>query len=302
MNTNYYIEIKDKLISNETYKRVKDYSKNRSDLITYYEVGKLLKEAGKHYGEGIIDVYSKKLSNELGRGYSSRNLRNFRQFYSLFEKNIWQTLSAKLTWSHYCELLWINDINKINYYIMIAEKNNLSVRELRARVKSNEYERLDKETELRLINKEDNKIEDFIKSPILIKNSYDYDSVSEKMLKQLILEDLDSFMSELGEGFSYIRSEYKIKIGNSYNYIDLLFYNIKYNCYVVVELKVRELKHTDIGKIKVYMNYVDKNIKRIDMDKTIGIIICKKDNLFLMEYCSDSRILSREYGLVNIIS
>ena len=118
------------------------------------------------------------------------------------------------------------------------------------------------------------------------------------MLKKLILEDMDNFLEELGEGFSYIKNEYKIKLGDKYNYIDLLLYNIEFNCYVVVELKVTELKKEHIGQIQIYMNYIDKNIKKINQGKTIGIIICRKDNKFVMEYCSDERIIAREYELV----
>ena len=139
---NYYENIKEELISNEVYKKIKDYSKNRSDLKTYYNVGKILSEAGKHYGEGIIKEYSKKLTNELGKGYSERNLRNMRQFFNLYYKQKWQTLSAKLSWSHYSELLSLNNIDKINYYVKITEEQNLSVRELRNKIKNNEYERL----------------------------------------------------------------------------------------------------------------------------------------------------------------
>ena len=112
------------------------------------------------------------------------------------------------------------------------------------------------------------------------------------------MEDLPSFLKELGNGFTFVENEYKIKIGNSYNYIDLLLYNIKFNCYVVVELKVTELKKEHIGQIEVYMNYIDKNLREITQDKTIGIIICKKNNKFIMEYCSDKRILSKEYQLI----
>ena len=144
---------------------------------------------------------------------------------------------------------------------------------------------------------EHEKIEDFIKNPILIRNSYK-DIISEKLLKQLILEDIDNFFSELGEGFSYIKNEYKIKLGDRYNYIDLLLYNIKYNCYVVVELKVTELIKEHIGQIKLYMNYIDKNVKEMRQDKTIGIIICKKDNVFVMEYCSDERIYRTIYECI----
>ncbi len=118
------------------------------------------------------------------------------------------------------------------------------------------------------------------------------------MLKQLILEDISNFMKELGEGFCFIDSEYKIKIGNNYNYIDILLFNIKYNCYVVIELKVIELKKEHIGQIELYMNYIDKNVKNIYQDKTIGIIIVRKDNQFIMEYCSDSRIYRTTYEFV----
>ena len=145
---NYYNEIKNELINNEIYKKVKDYSKNRSDLNTYYNVGKILSKAGKHYGEGIIKEYSKRLSNELGRGYSKRNLWLMLKFYELREKM--QTLSTQLSWSHYCELLSLKQIEKINYYIKITEINNLSVRQLRSKIKSNEYERLDQDTKNKL--------------------------------------------------------------------------------------------------------------------------------------------------------
>ena len=116
-------------------------------------------------------------------------------------------------------------------------------------------------------------------------------------MKELILEDIDSFLKELGEGFCYIGNEYKIKIGDSYNYIDILLFNIKYNCYVVVELKITELKKEYIGQIEIYMNYIDKNIKTIYQDKTIGLIIVKKGNKYIIEYSSDSRIYETTYLL-----
>ena len=300
---NYYEEIKQELINNEIYKSVKDYSKNRSDLSTYYNVGKLLIEAQggldrNEYGNNLIKDYALKLTKELGKGYSWRSLYNMRLFYAKFSNNgILQTLSARLTWSHFTELLKMNDINKINYYIRITEEQNLSVRELRTKIKNNEYERIDDSTKDKLTNKEELLPQDLIKNPILIKNSYNYELISEIILKELILEDLDNFLKELGSGFCYIENEYKIKLGNRYNYIDLLLFNIKYNCYVVIELKVTELKKEHIGQINLYMNYIDKNIKSINQDKTIGIIICKKDNHFVMEYCSDDRIYRTTYVL-----
>ena len=262
---NYYENIKEELISNEVYKKVKDYSKNKSDLKTYYNVGKMLSEAGKHYGEGIIKEYSKKLTNELGKGYSSKNLFKIRKFYLVSEKI--STMSRQLTWSHYSELLSINDINKINYYIKIIEEQNLSVRELRNKIKNNEYERLDNSTKEKLKNEEKLQVQDLVKNPIIIKT--DKEIIKEKALQQLILEDIDNFLKELGDGFSYIKSEYKIKIGNNYNYIDLLLFNYMYNCFIVIELKVTELKKEHIGQIETYMNYIDKNLKTINQDKTI---------------------------------
>ena len=218
-----------------------------------------------------------------------------RKLYIIVSKGA--TLSPLLMCSHYVKLLKLGDINIINYYINTTIKQNLSVRELRNKIKNKEYERLDDKTKHKLIIQDKEKIEDFIKNPILIRNSYK-DVISEKLLKQLILEDMDNFLSELGEGFCYIKNEYKIKLGDRYNYIDLLLYNIKYNCYVVVELKVTELRKEHIGQIQLYMNYIDKNIKEINQDKTIGIIICKKDNIFVMEYCSDKRIYRTIYECI----
>jgi hypothetical protein len=292
---NYYETIKQEFISNEIYKRVKDYSKNQNDLKTYYNVGKMLCEAGKHYGEGIIREYSKKLTVELGKGYTQTRLKYMRQFYIIMQKS--PTVSDKLSYSHYCEIMWLN-IDEINYYIKIVEEQNLSVRELRERIKSKEYERLDDKTKLKLKNQNNLEIKDFIKNPIILKTNQEI--LKERALQQLILEDLPSFMKELGPGFSFIENEYKIKIGNVYNYIDLLLFNYIYQCFVVVELKVIELKKEHIGQIETYMHYIDKNLKTNKQDKTIGIILTKKDNRFIMEYCSDKRVLNITYSLQTV--
>ena len=292
---NYYNEIKNELINNEINRKVKNYSINKSDLETYYRVGKLLSEAGKHYGEGIIKEYSIKLTKELGKGYSKRNLWLMLKFYISSQKM--QTLSAHLSWSHYCELLSFENINKINYYIQISINQNLSVRQLRDRIKSNEYERLPESTKKKLAKNEKTTMTDFIKNPIKIaKNNSEI--FSEKILQRLILEDISSFLEELGTGFSFIKNEFKIKLGNNYNYIDLLLFNYEFNCFVVVELKVTGLKKEHIGQIQVYMNYIDENLKKVTQDKTIGIIICKEDNKYIIKYCSDDRIIARKYELV----
>jgi len=295
---NYYNEIKNELVNNEIYKKVKDYSKNINDLKTYYNVGKLIVEAQggekrSKYGDGLIKEYSRKLTEELGKGYSTRNLKYMRKFY-LFQKG--QTLSAQISWSHYVELLKFDNVDIINYYVIQIEKQNLSIRELRDKIKNKEYERLTEESKSKLI-KEEITIVDFVKNPIIINNKNNYEIVTEKILQKLILEDIESFMKELGNSFCFIGSEYKIKFGNCYNYIDLLLFNIEFNCYVVVELKVTELKKEHIGQIEVYMNYIDKHLKDINHNQTIGIIIVKKDNKFILEYSSDKRIFETTFEI-----
>lgn len=292
---NYYNEIKKELIDNEANRKVKDYSKNKYELQKYYNIGKLLLEAGNNYGEGIIKDYSAKLTKELGKKYSVRYLFDIRKLY-LFSKV--HPLGAQLTMSHYRILFSLKDDNEIDYYINQVIERKLSKRELEIIIKFNEYKRLPEATKRKLMAKEPPKVKDLIKNPIMIKNNNDYVIISEKILQKLILEDIENFMKELGNSFSFIGSEYKIKLGSTYNYIDLLLFNYEYNCFVVVEIKITELKKEHIGQIQVYINYIDSNLKSVNQDKTIGIIICKKDNKYVIEYCSDDRIIAREYELV----
>ena len=295
---NYYEQIKNKIIDNEIYCKVKDYSKERNTVTTYFEIGRLLTEAGGKYGDNIIEEYSKKLIVEVGKKYNSRTLRRIKQYYKTFSDEKWSTVSTKLTWSQYVELLPIKNENKLWYYLNICIKYNIGVRELRYRIRSKEYERLSESAKIKFIENEQPSLPDLVKNPILIKNTNKYTEISEKVLQQIILENIDSFMQELGSGFSYIGKEYPIKIGNKYNYIDLLLFNYEYNCFVVIELKVTKLMKEHIGQIEVYMNCIDRKLKRFNQDKTIGIIICKKDNEYIIEYCSDKRIIARNYELV----
>jgi len=295
---NYYKQIKSKLIDNEIYLRVKDYSKEKHTLITHYEVGKLLLEAGSVYGEDIIGKYSKNLVIDVGKKYTPRTLRRMRQLYLFFEEQKWSPMGTKLSTSHIRELFCLNDRIEINYYVEQVSKRNLSKRELATIIKNKEYNRLPLNTKSKLINKIESNVMDFVKNPIMIRNNKDYEIISEKLLQQLILEDIPNFLKELGTGFTFIDNEYKIKLGDRYNYIDLLLYNIKYRCYVVIELKVTALNANHTGQIQKYMNYIDKNIKTIEDNETVGIIICKKDNNYVIEFCSDNRIIAREYELI----
>ena len=295
---NYYNEIKNKLIDNEIYSKVKDYSKERHKVIIYFEVGKLLDEAGSKYGDNILNDYSNRLAIEFGKKYNERTLRRIRQYYRIFKNEKWSPLATKLSWSHYSELLSIKDDNELIYYINIAYERNLSKRELREKIKNKEYQRMPIESKNKIVFKDKIEVKDLVPNPILIRNRNNTEIVTEKALHNLILEDIESFMKELGNSFSFIGSEYKIKLDDRYNYIDLLLYNIKYKCYVVVELKVIELKKEHTGQIMIYMNYIDSNIKTTEENKTVGVIICKQDNEYVIKYCSDDRIIARKYELV----
>ncbi len=294
---NYYDEIKNKIINNEIYSKVKDYSKERNTVITYYEIGRLLNEAGGKYGDNVIDDYSKKLVVEVGKKYNRRTLFRMKQFYSVFSNEKVSTMWTQLSWSH-IRLLFSLDINCINYYINITREQNISVRELETKIKNKEYDRLPIETKNKIVNNDNLEMNDLVPNPILIKNKNNIEIITERALHNLILEDIESFMKELGNSFCFIGSEYKIKIGDNYHKIDLLLFNIKYNAYVVVELKITEFKVEYISQIQKYMNYIDKNIKEISNNSTIGILICKKENKFVIEYCSDERISIREYELI----
>jgi len=291
---NYYNEIKDTLIKNEVYKKTKDYSKNKSDLNSYYEVGRLLIEAqgGEErakYGNKLIKEYSEKLTKELGKGYGVSHLKDMRLFYIKNKKS--HSLNGQLSWSHHRILLPLdNDMKK--YYEYISEKQNLSVRELRERIKSKEYERIGYKEEL-----SEPKVNTLIKDPILIKTKNIPKEINEYVLHNLILENMDEFLKQLGVGFAYVGHEVKIKIGNSYNKIDFLLFNYIYNRFIVIELKVTEFKAEYAGQTIKYMNYIDKNLKKPYHDKTVGIIVCKQNNKYVLEYIGFDKLFVSTYEL-----
>ena len=294
---NYYNEIKEQLIKSEIYDKVKDYSKDKHKVKVYYEIGKLLSEAGKEYGKNIINNYSEKLMIEVGKKYNYRNLYRMRKYYEIFSNEKLTTMWSKLSWSHYREVLSLKNINEIVYYLNECENKNLTQRQLHELIKQDTYNRLSTEAKTKLTKSKELNVSDLIPNPIIIKSDTLKEKLTEYALKESILNNIDNFLRQLGIGFTYVGNEYKIKLGNRYNYIDLLLYNIKYKCYVVVELKVTELKKEHTGQIMTYMNYIDNNIKTIEENDTVGIIICKENNEYIIKYCSDKRIISREYKL-----
>ena len=204
-------------------------------------------------------------------------------------------MAHQLSWSHYQELLSCSSLNELLYYINKCVKHCLSRNKLRALIKSKEYERLPEHTKNKLVTKEEINITDVVPNPIVINNPNNVDVVKEKVLQQLILEDTSSFLKQLGQGFSYIDNEYPIKLGDTYNYIDILLFNYIYNCFVVVELKLNELRKEYIGQIETYVNYIDNNVKQINHNKTIGIIVSKLNNKYIIKYCTNPNIVFKEY-------
>ena len=299
---NYYNEIKSILVDNIIGRKVREYKSNQKDLESYYNVGKLLVEAqgGEErakYGDGLIKEYSNRLTSELGKGYSTRNLKYMRNFYLLAKG---QPLAAQfkninMTWSNVCEILNLSNIEEMKYYINLSNKLCLTKRELRLRIKSNEYNRLPVEVKEKLKSNELVSTSDKVPSPVVLQNLKVDDKLTEKIVQKWIDENPTSFCEALGEGYTYVKSQYKIKIGSNYNYIDVLLFNVIDMNYVVVEIKVTELKKEHIGQIETYMNYVDINLKKDFHNKTTGILLVRENNKWLIKYINNDGIIIRNY-------
>ena len=300
---NYYDEIKNILVDNAIGRKVREYKSNQKDLESYYNVGKLLVEAqgGEErakYGNELMKEYSKKLTNELGKGYSVRMLQKMRQFYLLVQK--WPPLAAKfksinITWSNICEIMQLKNLEEIDYYLNLSNKLCLTKLELRTKIKSKEYERLDSKIKEKLLKQEEVSVKDKIPDPIVLEGLESKERLTEKIVQKWIDENPASFCEALGEGYSYIKSQYKIKIGSNYNYIDVLLFNYISNSFVVVEIKVTELKKEHIGQIETYMNYVDANLKKEFHNKTTGILLVRENNKWLIKYINNNGIIVRNY-------
>ena len=300
---NYYNEIKSILVDNAIGRKIRKYKSNQKDLESYYNVGKLLVEAqgGEErakYGNGLIKEYSKRLTSELGKGYSVRSLTDMRTFYSFCQKR--QSLIAEfkfqnISWTCITKLLKLDDINAIFYYVKCIGKMNLITRELDLKLKSKEYERLDSKIKEKLVKQEEVSVRDKIPDPIVLEGLEYKERLTEKMVQKWIDENPTLFCKSLGEGYSYIESQYKIKIGSNYNYIDILLFNYISNSFVAVEIKVTELKKEHIGQIETYMNYVDVNLKKDFHNKTTGILLVRENNKWLIKYINNDGILVRNY-------
>ncbi len=300
---NYYDEIKNILVDNIIGRKVREYKSNQKDLEGYYNVGKLLieaqgGEARAKYGNQLIKEYSKRLTSELGKGYTPTRLKYMREFYLLIKKSPTlsdQFRSINITWSNICEILKLKDEKEIEYYLNISSKFNLSTRDLRKRIKLKEYDRLDDEVKEKLSKQEVVPIKDTIPNPVVLNGLRFKEKLTEKILQKYVDENPVEFCKSLGEGYTYVNSQYKIKIGNNYNYIDVLLFNVIDMNYVVVELKITELKKEHIGQIETYMNYIDLELKKEYHNKTNGVILCRKDNKWLIKYINSEEIRIRKF-------
>ena len=300
---NYYNEIKNILIDNSIGRKVREYKSNQKDLESYYNVGKLLVEAqgGEErakYGNGLIKEYSKRLTSELGKGYSIQNLKNMRRFYLVVEKRqslIVQFKSLNISWTFIIKLLKLNDINELLYYINCINKMNLTTRELDSKLKSKEYERLDSKIREKLVKQEEVSVKDKIPDPIVLEGLEYKEKLTEKVVQKWIDENPASFCKSLGEGYTYCGSQYKIKIGANYNYIDVLLFNVMDMNYVVVEIKVTEIKKEHIGQIQTYMNYIDINLKKEFHNKTTGILLVRENNKWLIKSINGDDVSIRNF-------
>lgn len=303
---NYYEKIKNVIEEKEINDKVRYIESNKETVETYFVIGRLLVEAQggekrAKYGDELIKKWAKQFVRDYGSNYSYRNLNYMRKFYQYFRKVNTLCSQFNLSWSHYRCLLKFDDENERNYYINLCAQNNLSVRKLSEAIKEKSFDRLsyaDKK-DIKLINSGNTySIKDMILDPILV-NIKESDKLSEKVLKKYILKELEHFFLQLGSGFSFVGSEYIIKFLESTYYIDLLLFNYNLNSFIVIELKLNKSNYKDINQVLFYKNAVDKVLKKDFHNKTIGVLVSKKNNKFILEYISDENLFLTTYKINN---
>ena len=299
---NNYEEVETLVKKVEIGKAIKERQANNEVTEAYWNIGKLIIDAqgGKEkskYGDKLLKEWSEKLSKKYGKGYDYTNLSRFRQLYLYFP--IIGPVGQQLNWTIIRTILPIKDENKRNYYINLCIKNNLSKRELIKEIKSNSFERLEhKPDKVDIITSAIvPAITENFKNPILL-NLNGNKVENEKDLEKLIYSQLSYVFMQLGNDFTWVGNQYKISDGNKNYYIDMLLYNINYNCYVVVEIKCRSLKKEDKGQTEFYMTLVDKYKKRANNNPTIGIIITKEQDKFVANFVKSEKIVPLTYELV----
>ena len=293
-NNNIYQEIKELLYSakNRVYQTI-----NTTMTETYFQIGKRIVEEEQggetraEYGSALLKNLSSELIKEFGKGYSEQNLKNMRQFYLIYQKR--QTVSSefKLSWSHYIFLTRIENIDERNFYEIESIENSWSLRELKRQFDTGLFERLslsaDKQKikELSLNGQVVQTVQDLIKDPYILEfvGLPELSVYSESELEQKLIDKLEHFLLELGKGFTFVARQKRITIDEKHFKVDLVFYNRLLKSFVVIDLKIGELKHQDIGQMMMYVNYFDRFEKTEDENSTIGIILCKDKSKALVE-------------------
>ncbi len=299
-----YLEIKDLI---ESSKRKAYVAVNTILLNLYWHIGENIVnnlqkgEKRAKYGENILKNLSIRFTLEYGKGYSLTNMKNMRKFYLYYQKG--QAMPDQLSWSHYVELLKVEEKYKRNFYIQECINSRWGYRELGRMIKSHLYERLltssDKDNKLAIQGNVINTSKDLIKDPYVLEFLNLDDNYKEEDLENEILNHLKEFLLELGKGFAFIGKEEKIKIDNNFYAPDLVFYNHILKCFVILELKIGKISHKDIGQINMYVNYYDKNIKEKTDNPTIGILLAKEKNKTVVQYTipNNKQIYTSKYLL-----
>lgn len=270
---------------------------NTTMTTTYFQIGKRIVEEEQggeiraEYGKGLLKSLSFELSKEFGKGFSVDNLENMRKFYIAFSKS--ETVSRKfdLSWSHYVFLTRIDNENERNFYEIEAAQNNWTLRELKRQFDSGLFERLSLSLEKEKVKSLSSKgqiiesVQDLIKDPYILEfvGLPVLSSYSESELEQKLIDKLEHFLLELGKGFTFVARQKRITIDEKHFAVDLVFYNRFLKCFVVLDLKIGELKHQDIGQMMMYVNYFDRFEKTDDENPTVGIILCKDKSKALVE-------------------
>lgn len=296
ISNNYINEIK-KILKNA---RQKAYTAVNSAMVeAYWEIGRRIVEEeqnGKEraeYGKEILQNLSKELTEEFGKGYSYRTLREIRQFYLMFSDfEKWRTVSAKLTWSHFQKVLRVSDEKARIFYLMEAAENMWSVRTLDRNISTLYYNRIVASIDKKMVEDEmKEKIkslqtEEFIKNPVVLEflDLPTNMSYTESQLEKALTDDIQKFMMELGKGFAFVERQQHIRTENSDFYIDLVFYNYILKCFVIVELKTEKLTHQDIGQLDMYVRMYDDLKKQENDNPTIGLLLCTETDGTIIKY------------------
>lgn len=271
---------------------------NQAMVLTYYEIGRMIVEEeqnGKEradYGKQLIGDISKKLTKEFGKGFSITNIQQMRNFYLIYQNQQTLSVNFNLSWSHYLKLMRIEDKNERKFYEIESIKNNWSLRELQRQYDSALYTRLalsrskDKILELSTKGQILEQPKDTVKDPYVLEflGLKEYSEYSESDLEQKLIDKLEHFLLELGTGFTFVARQKRITFDEKHFRVDLVFYNRILKCFVLIDLKIGELKHQDIGQMQMYVNYYDREMRLQDENKTIGIILCQDKNEAVVQY------------------